>query len=302
MLFNEIYSAYFNAVASIICEALKGSIHEKQVWQIIKEKAFSESMFTILPAIKNEEWLIINKDWHTPIKHQPQMPLTILQKRWLKALLTDPRIALFDVDISDLENIKPLFTYDDFVFFDRCTDGDPYTDKNYIAHFKTILCALKEKRRIHILYRNRKNVSMHGQHIPYQLEYSAKDDKFRLETSGGHYAAYINLARIEKCDLLEPYTEKELYSPQRKECKVTLILKDQRNALDRVMLHFSDCRKETRRIDDTHYQIKLWYEAQDETELLIRILSFGPMLQVIAPDHFIQLIQNRLTMQLTLKK
>jgi hypothetical protein len=28
-------------------------------------------------------------------------------------------------------------------------------------------------------------------HIAHRLEYSSKDDKFRLETAGGRYAAYI---------------------------------------------------------------------------------------------------------------
>jgi hypothetical protein len=258
-------------------------------------------MLSILPAIKNEEWLVINKEFHTPIKHSPQMPFTILQKRWLKALLTDPRIALFEVDTSGLEDVEPLFVYDDFIFFDRYADGDPYTDEKYISHFKTILTALKEKRRMHIKYRNRRNALMHGQHIPYKLEYSAKDDKFRLETAGGRYAAYINLARIEECELLEPYIESELIPPRRRECSVAFMLTDERNALDRVMLHFSDYRKETRRIENNRYQVILWYEAQDETEMLIRVLSFGPMLRVTAPDSFIGLIKNRLSMQQALK-
>lgn len=300
MLFNEVYCAYFNAVAAIIKESQDGTVSETQILKIVSDKAFSESMLTILPAIKNEEWLVINKEFQTPIRHAPQMPLTILQKRWLKALLTDPRIALFDVDVSGLEDVSPLFNYHDFVFFDRYVDGDLYNDEAYIANFKAILTALKEKRRIHIKYRNRREASMHGQYIPYKLEYSAKDDKFRLETAGGRCAAYINLARIEECELLEPYEKDEFILPHRRECSVTFTLKDERNALDRVMLHFSDCRKETRRLDNSCYRVDLWYEAQDETEILIRILSFGPLLRVTAPDSFINLIRARLLMQKTL--
>lgn len=297
MLFNEVYSAYFNAVAAIIREALNHGINEKGALQIINEKAFSESVLTIQPAIQKEEWLVLNRKYHTPIKYPPQMPLTILQKRWLKALLTDPRIALFEPDLSGLEDIEPLFHQDDFVFFDRYADGDPYTDAGYIAHFRTILTAIKDHRRIHIQYRNRYNRIMHGNFIPYRLEYSTKDDKFRLETAGGKYAAYINLARIDACELLAPYEDHEMHPPKRNECSVTFILIDERKALDRVMLHFSDCRKETRRLADNTYQVKLWYEGQDETEMLIRILSFGPVIRVIAPDSFIQLMKDRLAKQ-----
>lgn len=301
MLFSEVYSAYFNAVAAIIRETIQDGITEKRILQISKDKAFTESILTIQPSIKNEEWLVLNKEFHTPIKNPPQMPLTALQKRWLKALLTDPRIALFEPDISGLEDIEPLFIYDDFVFFDRYADGDPYTDKNYIAHFKTILTALKERRRVYVKYRNRYNRTLQGEFIPYKLEYSAKDDKFRLETAGGRCSAYINLARIDECELLAWYKDDELEPPKRSECSILFTLKDERNALDRVMLHFSDCRKETRRLEEYSYQVELWYKAEDETEILIRILSFGPMLKVASPDSFIKLIRDRLAMQRAIK-
>lgn len=297
MLFSEVYCAYFNAVAAIIERAQNEQITEKQILQIIDNEAFSESMLTILPAIKNEEWLVMNSRLQTPVKTPPEMPLTMLQKRWLKALLSDPRIALFDADVSGLDEIEPLFKYDDFVFFDRYADGDPYSDGNYIANFKTILTAVREKRRVYIKYRNRKNTIMHGSYIPNKLEYSAKDDKFRLETSGGRYAAFINLARVEECELREAYAKRDVCPPKRRKCAVSFILTDERNALDRVMLHFSDCRKETRRLDNGHYGVELWYEANDETEMLIRILSFGPMLRVTAPESFVNLIKNRLNMQ-----
>jgi len=300
MLFSEVYSAYFNAVAAIINTAISGDISEKRILEIINDKAFSESMLSILPSIKNDEWLVMNQELRTPIKHSPQMPLTILQKRWLKSLLIDPRIALFGVSEAGLENVAPLFSISDILFFDRYADGDPYEDEKYIANFRMILRALKEKRRVRITYHNRRGHLIQGKLTPYRLEYSTKDDKFRLETAGARFAAYINLSRVEECALLEPYDELSLNPPKRREKTVVFLLSDERKALDRVMLHFSDCRKETVRLDDKNYQVQLWYEAQDETEMLIRILSFGPMIKVTEPDRFISLIKQRLRMQKSL--
>ena len=297
MLFSEVYSAYFNAVAAIIDAALAEEITEKRILEIINEKAFSESMLSILPSIKNEEWLMMNREFHTSLKHPPQMPLTLLQKRWMKGILTDPKIALFDVGASGLEDVEPLFTHEDFVLFDRYSDGDDYSDGNYIIHFRTIISALKERRRLHIKYVNRKGKNVHGRFIPYKLEYSAKDDKIRLIVIGGKFATYINLARITECELLEQYNEERIYPTKFHEKSLSFILTDQRNALDRVMLYFSDCRKETSRVDENTYQVKLWYDPQDETEILIRIMSFGPLLKVTAPDNFISLIKERLIMQ-----
>ncbi|MDR1702871.1 MAG: WYL domain-containing protein [Sporomusaceae bacterium] len=302
MLFSEVYCAYFNAVAAIIDTALTGKISEQRILAIIKEKAFSESTLSILPAIKNEEWLVMNRDFKTPIKRSPQMPLSLLQKRWLKGLLSDPRIGLFAVTETGLENIEPLFNYSDFVFFDSYADGDDYADENYILRFRTILTALKEGRRLRIRYTNRKGRSAQGRFIPFKLEYSAKDDKFRLLTAGGKFAAYINLARITACELLEPYAAKEFYPPKLREKSVTFMLTDQRNALDRVLLHFSDCRKETCRASDNSYQVSLWYDPQDETEILIRLLAFGPLVKITAPDTFIDLIKERLIRQKNLVK
>ena len=38
----------------------------------------------------------------------------------------------------------------------------------------------------------------------------------------------------------------------------------------------------------------LHYDKEDETEILIRVLSFGPMLRVVKPVAFINLIKSRL--------
>ena len=46
-----------------------------------------------------------------------------------------------------------------------------------------------------------------------------------------------------------------------------------------------------------HYRIKLYYELADETELLIRVLSFGPVLKVVFPEDFRNRLRQRLENQ-----
>lgn len=299
MLFSEVYSAYFNAVSEILREAQNGELTDRRMTQIANEKAFSESFLTIVSAIKNEEWLLLNKDMKTPIKKPPQMCLTILQKRWLKALLTDPRIALFAPDATGLEDVEPLFNASDIVYFDRYLDGDNFSDKNYIANFRVILQALHEKRKLKISYESPKRRRITGIYNPWKLEYSSKDDKFRLITNGGYFGATINLGRIKSCEMLGEFDSAVLRDVSR-EATATFELTDYRNALERVMLAFSDCRKETRRLDNKRYTVKLWYSPHDETEMLIRILSFGPMIKVIEPESLIDLIRERVQKQIKL--
>lgn len=297
MLFNEIYGSYFHVVSSILSEASAGQLTDKRMTEIVSQKAFAESTLSIPTALKQHTWPLLRDDLTSVLHSTPTSPLTLLEKRWMKALLQDPRIALFDPDITGLEDIEPLYHPDTFVYFDRYTDGDPYDNGTYISNFKTVLQAIKEKRCIKICFHSHNGTRRVFTCIPYRLEYSPKDDKFRLLAISGRDNNIVNLARVHSCTLLEPYEEAALHFPKERLCKLTLLLHDKRNALERVLLHFSHFEKETARLEDDKYQITLTYDKEDETELLIRVLSFGPVLQVIAPLSFVGQIKARLAAQ-----
>ena len=201
MIFNEIYSAYYNAVAKIISAIINGNADEKRLDKIVKENAFGESMFSILPSLKSEKWQLVNSDMTTPLKYIPTMPLTLMQKQWLKAISLDPRIKLFDVKFEGLDDIEPLFTPDDYYIYDKYGDGDPYEDEEYIERFKTILKAMRTKQNLKIEMINRKGNTVYSKCVPQRIEYSEKDDKFRLVTSGCRFIKTVNLARITKCKI-----------------------------------------------------------------------------------------------------
>lgn len=296
MIFNELYSAYYNAVAKIITAVIDGKTDDENLNRIVCSNAFGESMLTVLPSLKNEKWQLIKADMTTPLKHSPTMPLTLIQKQWLKAILLDPRIKLFGAEINGLDNIEPLFTPDDYYIYDKYGDGDRFEDEKYIEHFRTVLFALKNKKNLKIEMLNRKGNIIFIKCIPERLEYSEKDDKFRLVTSGNRFIKTVNLARITKCKI---YEEPIFYSssPETKLETVTLKVRDERNALERCMLHFAHFEKRAEKVDNNHYLVHIRYNKTDETEMVIRVLSFGPMVEVIAPDSFRKLIIERLQRQ-----
>jgi len=78
MLFHEIYSCYYNAVAKILSSAVSGTLTEVQMKEIITQNTFSESFLTILPALEQERWQLLDHSLHTPLKHAPTLPLTTL--------------------------------------------------------------------------------------------------------------------------------------------------------------------------------------------------------------------------------
>ena len=177
------------------------------------------------------------------------------------------------------------------------TDGDPFEDEEYISHFRTILQGMKEKRKIRVRFKGRHNERHSYICVPCRLEYSSKDDKFRLITSCKGNMLTVNLARLRSVQVLEPYVEDEFRPADYHTESLVMVLFDERNGLERVMLHFSDMEKETERLDARHYRITLHYKRDDETEILIRILSFGPILKVLSPAYMVDQIRQRLDRQ-----
>ena len=136
--------------------------------------------------------------------------------------------------------------------------------------------------------------------IPCRLEYSAKDDKFRVQGSVNGNTVTINMARVTNCVCLEHYSPEDFRPINYREKHLVMELQDDRNGLERVLLAFSDLEKETVKLDDRNYRVTLWYKGGDITEILIRILSFGPILKVTEPISFVKLIRERLNMQMHL--
>ncbi len=302
MIFHELHSVYFDAVAHILGRAVAGTLAPADLRTIVEDCAFAESPLAILPALREGRWPLLAPDLTTPLQHPPTRPLTTLERRWLKSLLLDPRIALFDLHIDGLDDLKPLFTPEDYVVFDRSRDGDPYTDPGYIARFRLILDAIRHRYPLSLATRTRKGNRTWMHLRPERLEYSAKDDKFRLISSGCRWGGTVNLGRIIAATPYEyagrPFRPGQPKAPVM--LTATLVIHDARNTLERAMLHFAHFEKQAERLggaDGSHYRLTLRYDASDETELLIRILSFGPFVRVESPDSLVEAIRARLSAQ-----
>ena len=178
---------------------------------------------------------------------------------------------------------------------------------------------------------------MRFEFVPTRLEYSEKDDKFRVIASGCKYSCF-NLARIESCEYARDRSADSEYAWDRsvdgeiaqvksvdsnyarnksadggiarcssgnilprdmREKELVLSINDERNSLERVMLHFAHFEKRAERAVDGRYILRLRYRESDETELVIRVLSFGPCVKVLEPTGFVGLIRERLNKQMS---
>lgn len=305
MLFSEIQGAYYQAVAEILAEAGSAPITMKRIREIVEANAFAESAMVIEPKLESGQWPFLipegDRTYRSVLESKPVRPLMLDEKQWLKAILRDPRIRLFvDPDACEemLSDVEALFEPSFFVYYDRYTDGDNYDDPHYRECFRTLLKAIHEKRYVGIRYTGSKGKKHEGAYLPWKIEYSEKDDKFRVVMiSDRGEAQSINVSRISCCELGRAAGPEELVKPRVNTAQVELELIDERNTLVRAMLHFSDLEKETERLDDMRYKVRLTYRVEDETEILIRILAFGPTVKVVGPESFVRLIKERLHRQ-----
>lgn len=296
MIFSELYSAYYNTVANILETASQSDASEEDLQKCVVEGAFSESVLTILPSLKSGKWPLLRENFISVLQHKPTMPLTLLQKRWLKAISGDPRVKIFGVEFPDLDGVEPLFTQEDYKIYDQYADGDPFEDETYIRYFRMILSAIRTHRPVRITMSNRHGKRVRVRFFPKGFEYSVKDDKIRILAAGCQFKRF-NLGRVEHCDFYNgggPWRQ----APKQEHRKdLSLLITNERNALERVMMHFAHFERQAERTDEGKYILRLKYYEDDETEVVIRVLSFGPHIKVLEPQGFVELIKERLISQ-----
>ena len=199
-----------------------------------------------------------------------------------------------------MQSVEPLYRPEQFVFFDRFVDGDAYTNPKYRANFREILHAVREKRYLNASYRSNKGtIIVWKDLVPASLEYSAKDDKFRLQAIAERKQVTLNLGRIISVEAGEAVEHIKTLK-KGKLAKQTLVLEieDERSTMVRALMHFSDLAKETEKLDESHYLLTVRYDKGDETEMLFRVLSFGPTVKVREPEAFKELIRKKLREQM----
>lgn len=319
-LFSEIYNCYYQIVDSILKKAENHPVTEREMSGICTELGFAESGLYILPKLISGEWKLLisddNLNYRSATKDHGCLPLTLLQRSWLKTLLQDARFRLFfteeELPVLEqyVEDAEILWKMEDFHYYDQFAGGDDYASMEYRKHFQTLLTAIPKKQYVTISYRSAKGHRITHHYLPLKLEYSAKNDQFRLlaipeNERHSIYIRIINLRGIMHASLLPRFDEEDLdlvRMIQKSYYKepVRLLIHNQRNALERAMLHFANYEKKTKKIDEDTWECLIYYNNSMETELLIEVLSFGPAIQVTGPESFLAQVKKRLQKQLIL--
>lgn len=320
-LFSEIYSCYYQIIYRMIHAA--SPMTKQQMQQIIEKYGYAETGIYLLPKLLDDKLRLgtwEETEYSFFMNPDLEIPLSTLQKSWLRSILFDPRIRLFLSEQEtallehSLQDVSPLFQWKDFYYYDAFLDGDDYSSPKYQKNFRLLLQAIHRHQYIDLSFLSGKQKRVHYHFLPCKLEYSVKNDCFRLlalEARGhSHWHMFtINLARIEELQLLDRFADPD-HLPNidayiRKSYHnepVTLLIHNERNALERTMLQFANYQKNTTRLSQDWYQCEIYYNKSNETELLIEVLSFGPLVKVTGNEHFLSLLKKRLLQQKNIAK
>jgi len=322
-IFSEIYGAYYRTAARILEHE---KISSEEINRTISDEAFRDSLLFLQPALipqkDGSDWHLLCKNKDGSLSRRTSMPppkiITAIQKSWLRAKLADPKFRLFLDDDNllslknRLDNVKPLYNSGHFYYPDIFSDGDDYSSDDYRRIFRSILSAQKRREILEISYFSGRGKEFKGFVLPVKIIYSKKNDKFRLYAVVWKRMPYsrdrcsyviMNIGRISDIKLTgkifdEKISEQKILKSFRCSEPVRVFVSTERNAVERFMMEFSAYEKHTvRDVRSGCCTVELWYDKQDETELLIRLLSFGPTIKILGPPFFKQEIKRRVKRQ-----
>ena len=311
-LFDKVYGCYYQVVKHILKQADLNPVSRREVEELCRTYGFEESALALAPKLFGGSLPLLDENGGSRLKHlPPKLPLTSLQKSWLKALTADPRVALFFTESElrevrkELEGTEPLYRQEDFYYYDQYCDGDPYGSPDYVENFRQILRALEENRILLVAYEGKKGRLRRFETIPLKLQYSSRENKFRLlclEKNRGQWTkrTVLNLGRMKSCHVSAETCSPAAQTTAPPKCQepVLLGISGERNSLERCMLHFAHYEKRTEYDEEKEkWLCSIYYEREDETELLIDVLSFGPVVRVLGPEDFLRQVRERVKRQ-----
>ena len=307
-LFSPLYSTYYFAIRNILetyIRSKKQPLSNEIIAKLIEASAYIEAPGELADLIFNrsETTTIFreSKDGvSSPINHIPDFPLTTIELRFIAAILKDNRIKMFmSPEVIEglqeaLKDVKPLWETDDIKYFDQNKDGDDFDNKNYVILFQTILNAINHKKYIRLIY-GRKNIS--DIFTPTHLDYSQKDNAFRLFVKELKYP--INLENIKSVEITEEKPVKGEASTAYKSLKVEIYDDTSRQYhFNRAIRTFSYFKKTCKKTDkENTYELTVDYDTSDVSEIVIKILMFGPNMKVLEPREVIEKVTSKILRQ-----
>jgi hypothetical protein len=325
-LFHEMYGRYFLIAGELLRRAqARGQLTLNDIQKTAGERGFAETALRLPDMLTSGEGasaLFEQGDGESfkTFLEPVTRPLSLLERRWLAAVLKDPRMRLFmdDSEIArasallngdaskDAGGVEPLFDDENYCRFDVGRDSDDYLDPSFRETFRTVLSALREGSALEVEFLGYIGEQRRKTVIPLKIEYSMRDDLFRLiyqEAEQGRVLP-IRIRRIERVTIVPGYEKKyekkkekktENGSPEMSRASVSVL--DDNSALELAHIRFANYRVSVESVEPGARILKISYPSYEEDTLIAAVLSFGPAARVLAPSSMAGKIRAKLVRQ-----
>ncbi len=318
LLFNETFGISFNRLGDILLSIIKDEdVTKEKITRLKNEYAecFASKQFTevvqwdtadkrleqadgfirafVTHSGKHTRPLFTLTSNSTLSKAVELLPLTTLEIQWLINILSHPLSKCFLKEeeikrISEQLGNTDLFDINKVVLHDQYSDVDDfYKDSAFGVSIQKIINAIKEHRMVAIKYKSQYGSQSNYVCSPVYIEYSKKDNRIRVRAvSKSNIVKTFNLERILNITLLddtydkvsaEKTIEKHIKENER---ELVVFFNETKNVPDRILTEFSCFKKKCIKWGNERYRMTLYYDKDDKREILVRLLSYGSLINV----------------------
>lgn len=310
LLFNEIFGVSFKGLGNILFSLLTEEEISEEMIEKLKDN-YSKLFAEVLQHKKREEQaqyfmeafvydcgecykplfsLASNVTTSNPFDI---LPLSSMEIQWMINILNHPLAKCFLVE-EEIEHMlewlgkKDLFDINTVVLHDQYIGVEEfYNSSTFGVSIQKIMRAIRESRMVTIIYKSQYGRQSNYVCSPVYIEYSKRDNRIRVRAvSKSNTAKTFNLERILDVTILDESFNKELAEDtiekhlKENECELVIFFNETRNIPDRILTEFSCFKKKCVKWGNERYRMTLYYDKEDKREILVRLLSYGSLINV----------------------
>lgn len=299
-LFNDYKNRYYRCIQNIINGIYNGEKYTKKDIRAILQDAYLEDEIVLVKELVDGRFFDYEDDTAS-LMVGCDMPIRLnnLELAYLKMFVEDEcfngvlddellqklKDKLDDVESLDYNKFWKRENVDKF--------GDDIKDEEFREKIITLEKAILENKYIKYTSKNKKGEIFKDKiAYPYKIEYSIKNNRYRLVVFCDNRAIKINIDVIMELEILKEKTvtaeEKaqiENFINAKKNISDPLVLKieDNKNTLDRCFNLFSAYDKKYY-YEGENLILNIYYHDFDKAEIIRDILSLGKSAVVLSPE------------------
>lgn len=299
-LFNDYKNRYYRCIQNIINGIYNGEKYTKKDIRAILQGAYLEDEIVLVKELVDGRFFDYEDDTASlMVGCDVPIRLNNLELAYLKMFVEDECFnGVLDDELlqklkDKLEDVESL-DYNKFWKRENVDKfGDDIKDEEFREKIITLEKAILENKYIKYTSKNKKGEIFKDKiAYPYKIEYSIKNNRYRLVVFCDNRAIKINIDGIMELEILQEKTvtaeEKaqiENFINAKKNISDPLVLKieDNKNTLDRCFNLFSAYDKKYY-YEGENLILNIYYHDFDKAEIIRDILSLGKSAVVLSPE------------------